>query len=150
MEKENFKKLLLNISVCAMSCDGHIDDLEIKELQQIEEISPYFSKIDLSTSLQNSISIAVDSYNTFQESVLNNLNNGNLNIMQELSVLEISMALVAADNKLEDSEIKFINLLRSYLNIDDILIEERFGKIDYLKKGNSKKSEFKTSSDFNI
>jgi len=150
MEKEKFKKLLLNISVCAMSCDGHIDDLEIKELQQIEERSPYFSKVDLSDSLRNSIGIAIDSYDTFQESVLSNLNNADLNIVQELSVLEISMALVAADNKLEDSEIKFINLLRKYLKVDDILIEERFGKIDYLELGNSKKNEFNRPPELEI
>ena len=150
MEKEKFKKLLLNIAVCAMSCDGHIDDLEIKELQQIEERSPYFSKVDLSDNLKNSIGIAIDSYDTFQESVLSNLNNADLNIVQELSVLEISMALVAADNKLEDSEIKFINLLRKYLKIDDILIEERFGKIDYLELGNSKNNEFNTSPELEI
>ena len=150
METEEFKKLLLNIAVCAISCDGHVDDLEIKELHLIEEKSPYFSKVDLSDSLNNSIAIAIDSYDTFQESVLGNLNNSDLNIVQELSVLEISMALVAADNKLEDSEIKFINLLRKNLKVDDILIQERFGKIDYLELGDLTKSEFKKPTDLDI
>ena len=85
METEEFKKLLLNIAVCAISCDGHVDDLEIKELHLIEEKSPYFSKVDLSDSLNNSIDIAIDSYDTFQESVLGNLNYSDLNIVQEPS-----------------------------------------------------------------
>ena len=150
METEEFKKLLLNIAVCAMSCDGHIDDLEIKELHLIEKKSPYFSKVDLSDSLNKSIAIAIDLYDTFEETVLGNLNNSDLNIVQELSVLEISMALVAADNKLEDSEIKFVNLLRKNLKVDDILIQERFGKIDYLELGDLTKSEFKKPTDLDI
>lgn len=150
MKPEEFKKLLLNIAVCAISCDGHVDKLEIEELHLIEKKSPYFSKIDLTDSLNNSIAIAMDSYDTFQESVLVNLNNSDLNIVQELSVLEVSTALVAADNKLEDSEIKFINLLRKNLKVDDILIQERFGKIDYLELGNSTKGEFKKPTDLDI
>jgi len=150
MKPEEFKKLLLNIAVCSISCDGHVDDLEIEELHLIEKKSPYFSKLDLAESLNNSIAVAIDSYDTFQESVLVNLNNSNLNIIQELSVLEVSMALVAADNKLEDSEIKFVNLLRKNLKLDDILIQERFGKIDYLELGNSTKGEFKKPTDLDI
>ena len=147
MEIQDFKKLLLNVAVCAISCDGHIDDLEIKELHLINDKSPYFSQTNLVDSLNNSIGIAIDSYKIFQESVLSKLNNNRLSVPQELSILEISMTLIAADNKLEDTEIMFINLLRRHLSIDDSTIIERFGEIDYLEFNNSTKNEFNNLSE---
>lgn len=147
MEIEEFEKILLNIAVCAISCDGHIDDLEIKELHLINEKSPYFSQTNLTSSLNNSIAIAMDSYFTFENSVFNELNKYRLSVPQELTILEISMALIAADNEIDKSEVKFINLLRRNLSIDDLTISERFGKINYLDLNNTTKDEFTKLSD---
>lgn len=150
MEIQDFKKLLLNVAVCAISCDGHIDDLEIKELHLINDKSPYFSQTNLVDSLNNSVGIAIDSYKIFQESVLSKLNNNRLSVPQELSILEISMTLIAADKKIEDTEIMFINLLRRHLSIDDSTIIERFGEIDYLEFNNSTKNEFNNLSETDL
>jgi uncharacterized membrane protein YebE (DUF533 family) len=147
MEIEEFEKILLNIAVCAISCDGHIDDLEIKELHLINKKSPYFSQTNLTSSLNNSIAIAMDSYFTFENSVFNELNKYRLSVPQELTILEISMALIAADNEIDKSEVKFINLLRRNLSIDDLTISERFGKINYLDLNNTTKDEFTKLSD---
>ena len=48
MDKFKFKELLMNVAVCAMSCDGDIDEKEITALKKIEKETPYFSEIDLS------------------------------------------------------------------------------------------------------
>ena len=53
MELPKFKELLLNIAVCAIACDGDIDEREIEALHKIEKRSPYFSALDLSESLKN-------------------------------------------------------------------------------------------------
>ena len=37
MEKTKFKELLLNISICAIACDGDIDEREIEALKNIEK-----------------------------------------------------------------------------------------------------------------
>ena len=60
MKQTLFTKVLLDVAVCAISCDGHIDDLEIKVLHDIQEKSPYFIKDNLKESLNNSISLAID------------------------------------------------------------------------------------------
>ena len=144
MEKIDYKKILLDIAVCAISCDGHIDQKEIDELNLIEKKSPYFSQLDLTENLQKSIDSAIKSYSTFQESIFRNLDSFDLSVVQQLTILEISMILIAADEKFEESEIVFINSLRSHLSVQDFLINERFGNIDYLDKQNSSSSEFDT------
>ena len=146
MEKIDYKKVLLDIAVCAISCDGHIDQKEIDELNLIEKKSPYFSQLDLTENLQKSIDSAIKSYSTFQESIFRNLDSLDLSIVQQLTILEISMILIAADDKLEESEIIFINSLRSHLSVQDFLINERFGDIEYLDKQNLSSNEFDTQN----
>ena len=150
MEQTFFTKVLLDVAVCAISCDGHIDDLEIKELHEIQEKSPYFIKDDLKESLNNSISLAIDSYEIFQKRVFSKLNEVSFDIIQELSILEISFALINADNKIDESEIIFINNLRKCLSVEDFIIKERFGDVSYLEFNNSKKSEFNKPPEFDL
>lgn len=143
MELSKFKEVLLKVAVCAIACDGDIDDREIEVLHKIEKESPYFSALDLSEILEKSLESCSKDLNTFKNNVLDILKSNTLNIVQELSVLEISLRIIAADEIEEDSEREFINDLRVHLDLDDFLIEQRFGDIPYLKP---KKSEFKSKS----
>jgi uncharacterized tellurite resistance protein B-like protein len=140
MELSEFKKILLNVAVCAIACDGDIDDREIEALHNIEKSSPYFSALDLSETLEGSLKACSEDLSSFQKNVFEMLDANTLNIVQELSVLEISWRIIAADGKEEKSEIAFINELRTHLDVEDFLINQRFGDISYLKP---KKSEFK-------
>ena len=146
MKQTFFTKVLLDVAVCAISCDGHIDDLEIKVLHEIQEKSPYFIKDDLKESLNNSIGLALDSYEIFQKRVFSKLNEVSFDVIQELSILEISFA----DNKIDEEEIIFINSLRKCLSVEDFIIKERFGEVSYLEFNNSKKSEFNKPSEFDL
>ncbi len=49
-----------------------------------------------------------------------------------MTLIEISLRIILADEKEEDSEKKFISSLRKNLNLTDFLIHQRFGSIDYL------------------
>jgi len=142
MELPKFKEILLKVAVCAIACDGDIDDREIRALHEIEKNSPYFSALDLSEILQKSLDTCTKDLNLFKKSVFDILIANTLNIVQELTVLEISLRIIAADEIEEDSERAFINDLRVHLELDDFLIEQRFGDIPYLKP---KKSEFKSN-----
>ena len=150
MEQTLFTKVLLDVAVCAISCDGHIDDLEIKALHEIQEKSPYFIKDDLKESLNNSIGLALDSFEIFQKRVFSKLNEVSFDVIQELSIMEISFALINADNKIDEAEIIFINNLRKCLSVDDFIIRERFGNVAYLEFNNSRKSEFNKPPEFDL
>ena len=142
MELSKFKEVLLKVAVCAIACDGDIDDREIEMLHKIEKESPYFSALNLSDILEKSLDSCKKDLNTFKNNLLDILKGNTLNIVQELTILEISLRIIAADEIEEDSERAFINDLRVHLDLDDFLIEQRFGDIPYLKP---KKSEFKNN-----
>ena len=139
MENREFKELLLKIAVLAIACDGDVDEREIEALHRIEKDSPYFSAIDLSKNLENALQACTEDLEMFKKNVFDTLSSNSLNIVQELTALEISLRIIAADEKEEDSEKLFINELRAQLALEDFIINKRFGDIAYLMP---KKSEF--------
>ncbi len=133
MDKIKFKELLMNISICAIACDGDIDEREIEALKNIEKNTPYFSGIDLSKKLESSLKNCLTDLDKFQNDIFNKLESAKLNIVQELMILEISMRIISADQIELEIEKEYINNLRKYLQIDDFLINDRFGDIEYLR-----------------
>tara|TARA_B100000524_G_scaffold201160_1_gene104778 strand:+ start:511 stop:969 length:459 start_codon:yes stop_codon:yes gene_type:complete len=136
MDKIKFKEVLMNIAVCAIACDGDIDDREIEALKKIEKETPYFSGVDLSNKLDKSLNQCLRDIEKFKENIFKKLKKIDLNIVQELMILEISLRIISADEIELEVEKDFIKDLRKYLKIEDFLIYERFGDISYLKVEN--------------
>ena len=141
MEKLNFKEILLRTAVCAIACDGDIDDREKQALYNIEKKSPYFSSEDLSSSLDKLIENCMCGFQSFKDELFKSLDEVELNIVEELTLLEISFRIIAADDIEQESEQEFIINLRKHLKVENEIIKERFGMIDYLTK---EESEFKS------
>ena len=133
MDKIKFKEVLMNIAVCAIACDGDIDDREIEALKKIEKETPYFSGVDLSNKLDKALNQCLKDVEKFKENIFKKLKKIDLNIVQELMILEISLRIISADEIELEVEKDFIKDLRKYLKIEDFLIYERFGDISYLK-----------------
>jgi len=136
METKDFKKLLFETAFCIMACDGSIDDLEIQEMKKIDSNTSYFSDIDLSDELDNLINDLQNKNVKIVKRLFDSLRENTLTVTQELLVLEITMRIMNADNVIVDNETRFLDLIRSKLDISDQIIHERFGKIPYLKNLN--------------
>ena len=147
METKDFKKLLFETAFCVMACDGSIDDLEIQEMKKIDSNTSYFSDIDLSDELDNLINDLQNKNVKIVKRLFDSLRENTLTVTQELLVLEITMRIMNADNVIVDNETRFLDLIRSKLDISDQIIHERFGKIPYLKNLNYQDVEL-SQSDF--
>ena len=132
MDNNTFKNLLLETAVSAIACDGSVDEKEIEALRNIEKNSPYFSSDDLSKDLGKYLKNCEKNLEKFQSSLFKKIKKAKLNILQELSLMEISLRIISADEKEEEDEINFVKLLRSNLSISDLILYQRFGKIEYL------------------
>ena len=150
MENVNFKEILLSTAVCAMSCDGHIDEREKKSLYHIEKESPYFNSGDLSSKLDKLIEDCMSNFQLFKDKSFKSLDEVELNIVQELTLLEISFRIIAADEIEEDTEKEFVINLREHLKLGNDMIIERFGVIDYLNKKDSEFKKFDQISEIEI
>ncbi len=127
-----YKELLLKTAICAIAADGKIDEREIKALDHIEKNSPYFSSVDLEDALKSSLVNCMNDIESFIKSTIESISKEELNVVQELTILEISLRIISADDDIDEKEKGFIKNLRTVLKVDDLMISERFGEINYL------------------
>ena len=132
MDKTKFKRLLFDIACSAVSCDGHIDDREIRELQYINKSTTYFEDIDMSKKLSRFVDNFKSNPVETIGDIIDKLNEVFLNPIEEMLVLEIVLRLVYADTKIDEREKEYIQSVRACLSLDDELITQRFGVIDFL------------------
>ena len=144
MEKTDFKKILLKTAVGAIACDGHIDDKEKQALYNIEKESPYFFSENLKSLLDNYLIECIGDIDLFNNNLFDDINNTKLSIVEQLTLLEISLRIIAADEIEEDAEKSFVIRLRNNINLSDNMITQRFGNIEYLET-----SEFESFNSLN-
>jgi len=132
MEKIRFKRLLFDIACSAVACDGHIDEREIKELHYIDKSTTYFEDIDMSRKLERFVENFKDDQEDTIKNIIVHLKDELLNPVEEMLVLEIVLRLIHSDTKIDAKEIEYIQSIRSNLSIDDEVITQRFGEIDFL------------------
>ena len=147
MKKPNFKEILLHTAVCAIACDGDIDDREKEALYNIEKNSPYFSSEDLSSTLDKLIEDCMNNLQSFKDKLFKSLDEVELNIVEELTLLEISFRIIAADEIEQESEQDFVINLRQHLKVESEIIRERFGVIDYFAREDSEFKSFNNTTD---
>lgn len=132
MEQNEFKKLLYDVACLAVTCDGYIDDKEIRELKFIDKSTSYFKDINLSRKLK----LFTENFQENSEETINKvydqINKAVLNPVEEMLILEIALRLIYSDTKIDKKEITYIQSLKSLLTIDDEMIVARFGAIDFL------------------
>lgn len=145
MEKLNFSEILLRTAVCAIACDGDIDEREKEMLFNIEKNLEYFSDIDLSSSLEKVIMDCTSDLKLFNDNLFKSLDEVELNIVEELTLLEVSFRIIAADDIEQKSEQDFIINLIQHLDVENEIIIQRFGMIDYLEDKESEFRKFDTS-----
>jgi len=127
MEKVEFKKLLFKVAFCTMACDGHIDEREIEEMKIMDKHTSFFDGIDLSSELCVLIEELSHNGSKVIMQLFSTLKDNKLNPIQELLVLEVAIRIINSDQIHDENEIRFIQLLRSKLDLHDELISDRFG-----------------------
>ncbi|WP_035671310.1 TerB family tellurite resistance protein [Flavobacterium sp. 83] len=119
MKNLDFKNFLFKSAVMAMACDGDIADEEVIEIKKIVANEIYFLGYDFEEPLKVNIdNIKVNGRNAInlylQEIVSNDLNEH-----QELLIIEILLRVIQADGKVEESESKFLQMVKSKLKVDE-------------------------------
>lgn len=139
MDALEFKKLLFKTAFCCIACDGHIDDMEIKEMHKLDRDTSYFGDVDLSDELNALIEDLKQNGTRVISNLFKEIQENEINPVQELLLLEITMRLIYADEQIKENELKFLRLLRSKLEVFDEIIIERFGRKNLLfDKDNAK------------
>ena len=138
MKNIDFKPFLFKSAVMAMACDGDIAEEEITEIKNIVANEIYFMGYDFEEPLKKNIdNIKTNGKNAINQ-YLQEIVSNDLNEHQEILLIEVILKIILADEKVEESEIKFLQMAKSKLKTDEQTLIVKFpNQIDYLMDFNN-------------
>lgn len=128
MKTEAFQNLLLKSAISVMACDGSIDESEIVEIKNMADNEIYFMGYDIEEPFETILSYIKQNGKKAINEYLNELDQLNLNEKQELLLIEVLIRTIESDNKIEDSEMKFLQMVKSKLGVSEETIITQFPK----------------------
>lgn len=118
---------------CCMACDGDIAQEEIDFLKEIAMQTPMFEGIEVEDLLNTYVSAINKKGSLFLRKYLNELSEAYLTTEEELQIVELSIKMIEADNRIEYSEVKFFKKIRLRLSIsDEQILGQHPDKEDFL------------------
>lgn len=122
----------------AMACDGDIADEEVNEIKQIVANEIYFMGYDFEEPLKSNIEyIKLNGKNAINQ-YLQEIATNELNENQEILLVEVLLKMIQADAKVEESELKFLQMAKSKLKTDEQTLIVKFPhQIEYLMDFNN-------------
>ncbi|MDA9986697.1 TerB family tellurite resistance protein [Crocinitomicaceae bacterium] len=122
MEQKVFIKELLKIAYAATVCDGDIDDSELEVIQALEKEDFYLKEEDLSDVLKNYEKDAADDFLEFANMAVKETYKLDFTPAEKMIVINLAIAIVRADGKMQEQEISFIKSLILNLQLPEELV----------------------------
>lgn len=109
-----------------MACDGDIAKEEVAMVKDMTTKTSLFNGLNIEDYLNNYINLINAEGASFLKKYLRELANMELTTEEQLTVIELAIKMIEADNQIEYSEIKFFKKIRMKLSISDELILEKY------------------------
>lgn len=127
------QELYLKTMFCCMACDGDIAEEEVDLLKETAIQTPLFEGMEVENILNGYVSAINQSGSLFLRKYLKELAEANLTTEEELKIVELSIKMIEADNRIEYSEVKFFKKIRSRLSVsDEQILDQHPDKEDFL------------------
>ena len=127
MEKKEFTKELLKIAYAATVCDGDIDETELEVIRSLEKEDFYLKDEDLSDVLKQYEIDAEDDFIEFANLAVKETYRLNLTPAEKMVIVNMAIAVVRADGKMQAEEISFIRSLILNLRLPNEIVEAANG-----------------------
>jgi len=133
MKTIDFQSFLLKSAIAVMACDGSIDNEEITEIKEMVSNEIYFMGFDYEKPFETNLNYIKSNGKKAINEYLSELSSLSLNDKQELRLIEVLIGTIESDNKVENNEIKFLQLVKSKLSVSEETIISQFPKqMNYL------------------
>lgn len=133
MKTEAFQEFLLKSAISVIACDSHIDESEISEIKNMAANEIYFMGYDFEKALSKNLDYIKEKGASAINEYLNEVTSANLSERQELILLEVLIRAIESDGKIEPSEVKFLQMVKSKLRMSEEVIITKFPKqMNYL------------------
>jgi uncharacterized tellurite resistance protein B-like protein len=138
MKTEAFQQLLLKSAVSVMACDGSIDTSEVEEIRKIADNEIYFMGFEYEQLLTDNLNHLKQNGNDSIKAYFSELENASLSKSQGYLLFEVLIRVVESDQVIDETEKRFLNLVKVKLDLSEEELLERFPtKMNYLLNFNT-------------
>lgn len=133
MNNNLFAELLLNVAFTAIICDGEIDDQEIETLENMGITDFYLNSLNIKSQLIQFKEKADLNLSKYQSNLMTQIFKSDIMPSQKIILLNYAIAIVRADRKMQESEIRFVDELILNLRLSKAQVQAIYGtwwKID--------------------
>lgn len=120
----NITELFLKTLFCCSACDGDIAHEEITLVKDFTSSSDMFQDINVEELLNGYVERINSIGKNFLKEFLNELNDTDISEEDQLTLLDLAIRMIEADNQILYPEVKFFKKLRQQLDIKDEKIFE--------------------------
>ena len=125
--------LYLKTVFCCMACDGDIAPEEIEVVKNFCSEDVVFNGLDAETYLNSWIPEINENGSSFFQSYLKEVSSISLSEREQLTLVDLAIRTIEADNRIEYSEIKFFKKIRACLSVsDETILKEHPDKEEFL------------------
>ncbi|MCS6903800.1 MAG: TerB family tellurite resistance protein [Bacteroidia bacterium] len=125
MKNSEFRKLLFKSAFYLTACDGNIAESEVAEIKDLCLNSPYFIGLEYEAELQTSLKSLKQHGAKAIDDFIQVLKESDLSEKQELQLIEVLVRMIHADNKVDESELIFMQKIKKtlkHLNDEQLII----------------------------
>ena len=137
MQQKQFIKELLKIAYAATVCDGDIDESELEAIRSIEKEDFYLKEEDLHEEIDRLEKLAEDDYLEFAHNTVKQTFRLELAPAQKMVIINLAIAIVRADGKMQAQEMTFIKSLMLNLQLTEEVVEAANGKWWVIQSGST-------------
>ena len=112
----------------AMACDGDISETEIDEIKTIVANEIYFMGYNFEEPLMSNIDNIKANGKGAINQYLQEIEKHNLNQHQEILLIEVLLRIIEADNNVQTSELKFLQMTKAKMKVDEQTLIVKFPK----------------------
>ena len=115
----NIQELYLKTIFCCMACDGDIANEEVALVHDITSKQDVFDGMDVNAVINGYVASINANGALFLKQYLKELSSQELSNEEQKMIVDFALQTIFADNRIEDSEVKFFKKIRSRLSITD-------------------------------
>ena len=119
------QELYLKTIFCCMACDGDIAPEEVELVKELTTQADVLAGLDTQTLLDKWIGQINNGGAIFLRGFLKELSEQELTTDEQMTIIDLAIQTIEADNRIEYSEIKFFKKIRFRLSVSDEEILER-------------------------
>lgn len=127
-------ELYLKTAFCCMACDGDIADEEVQYVRDLSADGSLFRGVDVESKINKWVEAINAEGSKFLNTYLEELAATTLTDEQQMTIVDLAIKMIEADNQILYSEVKFFKKIRVRLTLtDEAILAKHPDKEEFLR-----------------